>query len=258
MGDLASTSGSVERSWPLVAAHRGASVTHPENTLEAFEAAIQAGADLIELDVRLTADGVAVVSHDAVVEDPAGGHHLIHEQLLADLRRVRPDIPRLEETLDLTAGRIGLDLEIKNLPDEPAFDSPRETTAHEVVNLLDDQDRADDILISSFNWLSIERVRELAPGIETGFLTPPAIDPAAALVYVRQHGHRWVLPQAYAMQSADEAFVQRAHEDGVLVGTWTVDDPDAMAVLFGTGLDLLITDDPRTAVRVRDATRAPR
>ena len=58
------TIGSVELSRPLVIAHRGASLAYPENTLEAFEAAVLAGADMIELDARLSADGVAVVSHD--------------------------------------------------------------------------------------------------------------------------------------------------------------------------------------------------
>ena len=248
-------------------AHRGASLTHPENTLEAFEAAVQAGADMIELDVRLTKDGVAVVSHDLDVSNTTDGEGLVCELTLAELKRFdasrgrsrggpsewpRTEIPTLAAALALLAGRVRVDIEIKNLPDETDFDSPDESVAVEVVKLLDQLAVRDRVLVTSFNWLSIERVRELAPDVETGFVTNPAIDPKAALVYARGAGHAYVLPHSYALVDAGAPFVAEAHADGIRVGTWTVDDARDIAQLFDWGVDAVVTNDPATGVRVRD------
>src|SRR5438445_10692014 len=105
--------GFVERTWPLVVAHRGDSARHSENTLPAFEAAVRAGADAIELDVRLTADGHAVVSHDADVARTTDGAGPISGLTLDELRRLNAGregepagIPTLQEVLGALAGRI--------------------------------------------------------------------------------------------------------------------------------------------------------
>ena len=74
----------------LVVAHRGASVSHPENTLEAFEAAVAAGAEVLELDVRLSADGVPVVLHDPDVSRCTDGRGFVHELTLSQLKRLIP------------------------------------------------------------------------------------------------------------------------------------------------------------------------
>src|SRR5919108_4886741 len=73
---------------PLVVAHRGASATHAENTLDAFRAGVDAGADVIELDVRLTADEVAVVLHDGEVSVTTDGAGLVHTMTLSDVKRL--------------------------------------------------------------------------------------------------------------------------------------------------------------------------
>jgi glycerophosphoryl diester phosphodiesterase len=109
------------------------------------------------------------------------------------------------------------------------------------------------VLVSSFNWLSIERVRGLRRGIPTGFLTTAAVDPEAAAVYARSHGHSHVLPQAPALFAAGEDFVRQAHEQGLRVGTWTVDDPETIRTLFGWDVDAIATNDPEKAVEVRTA-----
>ncbi len=257
-------------------AHRGARLTHPENTLVAFDAALAAGADAVELDARLSADGVAVVSHDADVARIAGEQGLIHEMTLERIKALdasagrggdddggsdaigwaRTEIPTLREALDLLRGRGGIDIEIKNLPEDPDFDSPDEAVAVEVVKTLDEFGmRGGDVLVTSFNWLSIERVRALAPEVPTGFLTSPAIDPRAALTYARQAGHVVVLPHAYALTDAGADFVVAAREDGIRVWTWTVDEPDDMERFFDWGVDAVVTNDPATGVRLREAWR---
>jgi glycerophosphoryl diester phosphodiesterase len=142
------------------------------------------------------------------------------------------------------------------MPGERSFDSPRESAAEATVRTLDDAAFSGPVLCSSFNWLSIERVREMDRSIPTGFLTIAAMDPWAALVYTRTNGHAYVLPQAPALYDAGRVFVQEAHRDGVLVGTWVVDDADALDRLFRMGVDAVATNDPEAAVPVRDRFRA--
>ncbi|MFN2543497.1 MAG: glycerophosphodiester phosphodiesterase [Actinomycetota bacterium] len=244
----------------LVVAHRGASSELPENTLEAFEGAIRAGADVIETDVRLTSDGQAVVLHDADVSRVTDGAGFVGELTLAEVKRLdasggrgaRAEVPTLREVLELVSGRAGINLEIKNLPGEPGFDSPIEAAVQTALRELERTSFEGSVLVSSFNWLTIERSRQLAPDIPTGFLTIAGIAPAASLVYVLREGHEYVLPHIAAILDAGEAFVRSAHEAGVRVGTWTVDEPDVAARLFGWGLDAVATNDPASIVRVRD------
>jgi glycerophosphoryl diester phosphodiesterase len=249
---------------PAVVAHRGASLDHPENTIRAFDAAVEAGADFVELDVRLTAEAIPVVLHDLDVSRTTDGSGLVHQLTLAEVKRLdasggrgpRAEVPTLREALESLSGRVGVNIEIKNTPGEPAFDSPREAAAEQVVKTLGDLGFSSPVLISSFNWLSIERIQELDGAISTGFLTSAAVDPRAALVYVRSRGHAFVLPQSPALFGAGRGFVREAHADGIQVGTWTVDDPEAIRSLFAMGVDAVASNDPVTAVAVRDRLRA--
>ena len=124
----------------LIYAHRGASASHPENTLAAFEAAIMVGADGIELDVRATSDGVPVVSHDIGLHRAWAIDRAISRLSLTELRETTPAIPTFAEVLALVAGRIHLDIEIKEAGVEAA-----------VLELLKDLPR-DRWAISSFDW----------------------------------------------------------------------------------------------------------
>jgi glycerophosphoryl diester phosphodiesterase len=244
-----------------VLAHRGASAEAPENTVEAIHAAASAGADLVELDVRLTADEVAVLLHDADVGPTTDGSGLIHLMTLAEVKRLdasggrgeRVEVPTLAEALSSVAEHegMGVDLEIKNIPGEPGFDSG-EATVEAALRALEEAGFPGYVVISSFNWLTIERSKELAPDLPTGFLTVATIDPMAALVYAGRAGHEFVLPQAPALLEAGEAFVTEAHAEGLRVGTWTVDDEESMATLFGWGVDAVASNDPRRAVAVRN------
>jgi glycerophosphoryl diester phosphodiesterase len=244
----------------LIVAHRGASTRVPENTLAAFEAALADGADVVELDVRMTKDHIPVVLHDPDVSSTTDGTGMVHELTLDDVKRLdasrgrgaRQEIPTLAEALDAIRGA-GVNLEIKNLPGEPAFDSPHEATLEAALDEMRAARFEGPVLVSSFNWLTIERARELAPEARTGFLTIAPIHHCAALVYVRTHGHDFVLPQSPALLAAGEAFVRDARSEGVRVGTWVVDDADTLRMLYAWGLDAVATNDPRLAVSVRDA-----
>ena len=241
---------------PLVVAHRGASAAFPENTLEAFDAAVAAGAAAVEFDVRLSSDGVPVVVHDPDLERIAGRPALVHETTAEDLTRLElpggGTIATLREALDRLSGRAGVDIEIKNIPGEPAFDSPREAALEACLRELEGSGFEGPVLVSSFNWLTIERCRELAPAIPTGFLTIALMDPRAAFVYARDAGHRWVLPNALALLDAGEGFVAEVHDAGMLAGTWVVDEPEAFERLLAMGVDAVATNDPAMGERVRE------
>lgn len=247
---------------PLIIAHRGASATHPENTLGAFEAAAAAGADLVEFDARLTADGVPVVLHDGDLGRTTDRTGLVHELTLEEVRAAdasgergtREGVPTLQEVLELLAPTgVGVDVEIKNLPGEPAFDSQRESILRATLDVLDRVAFPGPVLITSFNPSTVRRSRELAPHRPTGVLTFASGDLDAAMRVAEQAGHRWLLPHAVSLRHAGEAAVPEAHALGLLVGAWTVDDPEAIRSLLGWGVDAVATNDPATGVAVRDA-----
>jgi len=253
--------------WPIVVGHRGSSAAFPENTLPSFEAAIQAGADVVELDVRLTADGVPVVMHDPDVSHTTDGQGFVYEQTLVELKRLharsrsddaqggQAEVPTFRESLEVLSGRAGVDVEIKNMPGEASFDSPREEAVERVIEDLDATDFRGEVLVSSFNWISIERTRELRPDLPTGFLTTASIDPWAAFLYVKSSGHDYVLPQFPVLLEAGEAFVRAVHDEGLRVGTWTVDEPELVERLFEIGVDAVATNRPDVAVPIRDRFR---
>jgi glycerophosphoryl diester phosphodiesterase len=249
--------------YPLVVAHRGASARFPENTLESFRGALDAGAHAVELDVRLTRDNVPVVLHDADLSRTTSGNGLVHELSLSEVksfdasggRGERTEVPTLGEVLRLVSGRAGVNLEIKNIPGEPSYDSPKEAALLAAINELEVSAFVGPVLVSSFNPPSIERSRALDPSIPTGFLSPAPVDAEAALDFAREHGHTFVLPAAPAVFAAGPSFVVSAHGAGVLVGTWTVDDPDSIGTLFAWGVDAVATNDPEAAMAVRARDR---
>jgi glycerophosphoryl diester phosphodiesterase len=235
---------------PLVVAHRGASVEQPENTIEAFEAAIDAGADAVEFDVRVTSDGVPVVMHDPDVSRTTAGHGLVHELTLDEVRAL--GVPTLEQALECLTGRAAADIELKNDRYEPGFE-PTGTPALEAT--LDTLDRADfqmPVLVSSFDAETLRQSRKLRPDVPTGLLTSADTDAASALEAARNDEHPWVLPFVAQVLDAGASFVEQVHAAGLHVGIWIADDPDMARTLYAMGVDAVATNDPRAIVSVRD------
>jgi glycerophosphoryl diester phosphodiesterase len=236
--------------FPFVVAHRGASSTHPENTLEAFEVAIRLGAPVVELDVRLTSDGVPVVMHDADVSRTTLGSGLVHEMTADEIVALEPRgdraarVPTLRQVLSLLSGRAGVALEIKNLPGDPAFDPDHETIAEATVEAVAECAYEGPVLVISFNPRSVAFARAAAPGVATGLLITDAVAPDDALAHVVDVGHDLLLPGSRGLVATGRGFVDRAHAADVRVGTWTVDDPSRFAMLLGWGVDAIATNDP--------------
>jgi glycerophosphoryl diester phosphodiesterase len=216
----------------------------PENTVEAFVAAARLGADGVELDVHRTGDGALVVHHDA----DAHGVGVLAERGLAEIRAVRPDIPTLEEALEACAGML-VNIEVKNLPGDADYDAT-DGAAATVVELLAGRSRRDDVLVSSFNLESANRVRALDASIPTGFLTLVGLDPVDGVEVAHAHGHGAVHPDVRSLVGlVADATMARAHELGMTVNVWTVNGEDEMRRLAAAGVDAIITDVPDVARR---------
>ena len=217
-------------------AHRGASRAKPENTLDAFREAKAQGADGVELDVRRSRDGAMVIHHDAVLPDGRP----IFETAVADLP---PHVPLLDAALEACDGMV-VNIEIKNVPVDIDFD-PDESMAAAVVELVNDLGLHDGVLVSCFSLDTIDRVRALDPSIPTGYLTSARWDQVEAMQRALDHGHGALHPMDLVV-NAD--LVRRAHDAGLRVHTWTVDDPDRMRWLVdGCGVDAIITNVPDVA-----------
>ncbi len=230
---------------PRVLAHRGANRVAPENTLQAFIAAGALGADGVELDVHRTADGALVVHHDA----DARGLGMLAERPEADIRAARPEIPTLEEALEACTGML-VNIEMKNLPGDADYD-PGDGVAAAVVELLTRRSGRDDVLVSSFNLASADRVHELDASIPTGFLTLVGMDPVDGVDIADAHGHGAVHPDVRSLAGdAAGATIARGHEHGMAVNVWTVNGEDEMRRLAAAGADAIITDVPDVARRV--------
>ncbi len=255
--------GFADDAFPIVVAHRGASSTHPENTLPAFEAAIALGAPVVELDVRLTADGVPVVLHDADLARTTDATGLVHEQPLERVRAANAGtptqpavVPLLSEVLELASRRAGVAIEIKNLPGDPAFVEHDEPSVAAALDELERTAFDGPVLVLSFNPRSIAVARDAGAGVLTGLLTTDAVPPDDGLAFVRAERHDFLLPGSRGLLASGLDVVDRTHEAGVRLGTWTVDDAATFGRLLDAGLDAVATNDPEMGVAVLAAHRA--
>ncbi len=263
----------------LAYAHQGGAWEAPSSTLHSIRAALAAGATGIELDVHATADGELVVCHDATVDRTTDGRGAIASMTLAELRvldnaywfvpgadatpgRAPGDYPfrgrgpedgdfgiaTLREVLEQFPGVV-LNLDIKQTA--PAVAPYEETLAR----LLAEHGRRDDVIVASFLDLATSRFAEVAPEVPTsaGMLTAGAFwravhdggpTPATRAVAFQ-------VPETYGeVTVVDGPFVEAAHEAGIAVHVWTVNDEGAMRRLVGQGVDGIITDLPSTLSRV--------
>ena len=222
--------------------------------MASFEEAIALGAQIVELDVRLSSDGVLVVMHDPVVDRTTDGTGFVHELTAAELAslRVGPDatVPTFAEVLEAASGRAALAVEIKNIPGEPAYDPAGEPIVAAVHAELERAAFDGVALVISFNPSSIEASKAIAPDVPTGFLTTDLVDPREALAYAVAKGHDMVLPGTWASIPAGESFPEEVHAAGRRAGTWTVDDPETLRMLLDRGFDAVASNDPAMALAV--------
>lgn len=237
------------RAAPLAVAHRGQRATMPEQTLEAYAAAIALGADGIETDVQLTRDGHLAMIHDLTVDRTTNGSGPVAEHDWADLRRLDAGswfdprfagyrIPSLEDTIELIVGAgLMLCVEIKG---DPAA-TPR--TAAAVAGLIRSRNLVDQVFISSFDHAALAVTTAI---VGRPLLAPERLpeggpaDPATAVAQATALGatvlqHRW--------EDLTRDVVDALHGAGVAVWSWPIDSLESIAHSVAVGADGIIGDD---------------
>ncbi len=238
----------------LIYAHRGASGEAPENTLEAFDLAARMGADGVELDVHICRSGELVVAHDETVDRVSDGSGMIRDLSLSELKslsfnrtkREKPEyrtarIPLLSEVFGLLRPTgLSINIELKNsIVDYPQLEQ----------KVLEEAARDFDlnrVLFSSFNHLSMLRMKKLDPSVKCGLLYEAVL--VRPWEYANSLGMDAIHPHyAEVIFSAGECAA--AHRAGIRVNTWTVNTPEAMDAVLREGADILITNYPDQALK---------
>lgn len=246
--------------------HRGAPAVLPENTLPAFEHAIEAGADVLELDLAVTSDNVLVVSHDPVpnpqiCRGPRPGA-AIRELTLEEVRRYdcgslgHPQfpaqqpvpgarIPTLDEVLALAPrGAFHFNLETKSFPDKPRYTPPPEEFARLLLDAVRKRGLAARVIVQSFDFRTLHAMKRLAPEIRLSALWGKG--PRDLVSIAREAGAQIVAPQ-HKLVTPEE--VERAHQAGLRVVPWTANTPADWDRLIAARVDGIITDDPAALIR---------
>jgi glycerophosphoryl diester phosphodiesterase len=250
---------SFSQAGPIVVAHRGAPLVQPENTIPSFEAAVTAGADAVEFDVRLCADGMPVVLHDASVQRTTGEPGLARDLTVAELARLAiatpgggsTHVPTLEEVLGTLSGRVAIDVELKQLPGEADYDPDVDGLVDATLRVIEAVAFVGPVLLTSFSPFSLDAVRRRAPEVTVGLLTDPSVGADVALGFASERGYDWVLPPVARVGDAGAPFVARAHDAGLRVGTWNTEDPNEARRLMRWGVDAVATNDPGGIVAAR-------
>ena len=236
---------------PQIIAHRGASAAAPENTLAAFNLAIEFGADAVELDVDMTRDGVPIVIHDDTVDRTTNGHGAAANLTLSEIKQLDAGswkdskyaderIPTLEEVFEAIAKKIWINVELKKM-------SLKDNGLEEaVVRLIQKMNLRDRVILSSFNPFAIRKVKQIDPSIPIALLTT-----GKTPLYLRE---AWLEPllslEARHPQQAQLKAKGMAHykRGGKRVNVWTVDDPNDMKLFASWGVDGIITNVPRRSM----------
>jgi glycerophosphoryl diester phosphodiesterase len=232
---------------PLNFGHRGANTAAPENTLAAFGKARESGADGIELDVMLCADGEPVVIHDFTVDRTTNGHGRVEALSLAQLKALDAGawfgsefagerIPTLREVIEWAADDMLLNIELKN------FELRSDGLEAKVAALIREHQLQSRAMLSSFNPLSLRRVKGLAPELHTGLLYAPGLP-----IYLRR---AWLRPLARVdalhppYEMVNQRYLDWARRRRYRVNVWNPNDRDDLQRLIAQRVDMIITDQP--------------
>jgi len=242
--------------------HRGARAVLPENTLPAFEYAIDAGADAIEMDVNVTRDDVLVISHDPVLNPEIcrgpGGSHIIRELTFSELRAwdcgslVNPQFPRqkpvpgaripaLDEVLALAGrGSFLFNIEVKSFPDRPELTPPPSRFAELLLQSIDRHHLHSRVIVQSFDFRILIAMKQLAADIRLAALYED--ERLGDFVSVARSAGAGIIAPHKVMVTP--ARVAAAHAVNLPVISWTANTELEWSALIAAGVDGIITDDP--------------
>jgi len=232
---------------PLVYAHRGDRSRAPDNTLEAYRLAVEAGADGIELDVRRTADGVLIMSHDAQFLDMPP----YVEMTMADVRKQLPQVPMLVEMLDAVPEHIWLNVEIKNDPQD-SYHDPTRRIVDQTIEAIAEHDSLERILLSSFDVEAMHRAADLRPDLLRGQLVRQPESLEMGITEAVKQGAHAVHPNMLYFVDDAPATMDQIHATGLAAVVWWVNTPEQVRTMLEVGVDVIITDDPGMARLIID------
>lgn len=240
----------------IIIAHRGASNKYPENTMAAFKAAVEMGAEMIEMDVLMSQDGVPIVFHDARLNSHTSGKGRVRNHTVKELKKLDAGswfdprfsdqrIPTLEEVLAFARGKVALNIEIKT---EAVTDRREDGIEEKSLELVREYGMEDYVLFSSFDYRAVKHLKELAPQV------------SVALLYNRSKSN-FKLPhellqkyKADAFNCSYRQFTQkrlanlRKHDIPSFI--YTVNKEKQMRKLIAAGVTGIFTDNPDLLVQV--------
>ena len=238
----------------FVTAHRGFSGKAPENTLAAFRAAIDAGCDMIELDVHLSRDSQVVVIHDDTLERTTNGRGNVADQTYAELKRLDAGswfdprfsgerIPALAEVLLMARNKILVNIELKKGKNK--FPYTMEELANRTLREVDRADMSDQVLFSSFDPAAIDRISERNPLLPVALITnKPWVKPEEA------GGGKLYPTLNCRITVLNEDNIRLARAGGIRIHAWTVNAQEAMKKAIAMGVDGIITNHPDRLIRI--------
>ena len=249
----------------LVHGHRGARAIYPENTIPAFEYAIQIGADVLEMDVAVTKDNVLVISHDPHINaEICKGPHpgiAIHELTLSELReydcgalknphfsKQQPvpgtRIPALDEVLSLARGNnVQFNIETKSFPDHPELTPAPDVFASMLLDVIRKHKLESRSIVQSFDFRTLHAMKRLAPDIRLSALWEGDSRPFADIA---REGEAGIISPLFKLVTPQQ--VKTAHQAKIQVVPWTADTPADWQMLIDAGVDAIITDDPEALI----------
>jgi len=236
---------------PIIFAHRGASLRAPENTLAAFVLAKAEGADAIELDVKLSADGIPVVMHDPTVDRTTDGSGAVATLGLPALKELDAGdgqrIPTLEEIFEEMGKNFLINIELSN------YTTPNDSLVDEVVDLVEKHQRSETVLFSSFLAKNLKRAEALLPQTPRGLLALPNFFGwwVRNLVF-RLDDYQALHPHFHNVSARS---VARVHKMNRRVHVWTLNQEENIRKFAEMGVDGIFTDDPRSAHQLLRSTK---
>lgn len=237
---------------PVLFAHRGASAHAPENTLPAFELALLQGADGVELDVKLTADGHVIVMHDTTVDRTTDGHGRVRDLTLADFRKLDAGsyyaetfrgtkVPTLDDVFEAIGQECVINVELTN------YTTPHDSLVDKVCELVKRHSLQNRILFSSFFGFNLKRAAQLLPEVPRGLLALDGWKGAWARSFGFMFGEYQALHPHITDANAPQ--VSRVHQLKRRIHVWTANTAEEVTRLKNWGVDGIFTDDPQAAVR---------
>ncbi len=244
---------------PLVIGHRGNSSSAPANTIESIRQAIELGVDMIELDVRMSKDGVPILIHNDTVDETTNGHGSVASLTLAQLKELdagswkdkryaNEKIPTLVEALEFVKGKVYLSLDLKD-----------ESAVSLMIRDIHNANMRDNVVICGCYEPQARQIWNIDKNITVLFDVDSQLEKKAKLEdkseFIDQYIYRACKERFSVLnvnhKYVNEELIYRAHLRGLSVWVWTVDDIDEMIRLIDIGVDAIYSNFPGKLLEVK-------